>query len=108
MTNASTFIVEENTGAGGTGATAIVFKYAEASTAGSDVYLAVQSATVGGVTTSTRNNMTWVIEIDASQLSDGSPYLNVNFSSGATIQIGAVAVLSGLRYAEDISLSAID
>jgi len=107
-TSGPTVTLHEATSNAGSGSTAIVFNYAEASTAGSDIPLAVQAATVGGFGLSTRDNMWWVIELDASQLSDGSPYVAIQLTSAAATIVSAMAILTGRRYSEDIGLSAID
>tara|TARA_Y100000310_G_scaffold319257_1_gene374328 strand:+ start:695 stop:1159 length:465 start_codon:yes stop_codon:yes gene_type:complete len=108
VTNASTFTLREATSSAGSGSTAIVFDYYATSTAGSDTYSTKTRATAGGVSTGTTNNLTWILEVDSSQLSDGSAYLSLLFSTAATIQIGAISVMSGRRYQEDVGLSAID
>ena len=108
VTNASTITLYESQTSGGTVESAINFDYYSTSTAGSDTFSSKQTATVGGISTGTTNNLCWCIELDASALSDSYPYCAVKFSTAATIQIGAVAVLSGRRYAEDIGASAID
>jgi len=108
VTNATTFTVREATSNAGASATAIVFDYYAISTAASDTWSAKTTATVGGVSTGTTNTLAWIISIDASQLSDGYPYLNVHFSTAGTIKFSAAAVLSTLRYATETPLSAID
>ena len=105
--SAVTVQVLEATGHGGTSGTAIAFDYAEQSTASSDIYLAVAAATSGGLSTSARDNMSWIIEIDASKLSDGYPFVGIRLSSAASTVISAYAILTGIRYAEDINLTAL-
>mgnify|MGYP001243278706 CR=1 FL=1 len=66
------------------------------------------SATTG-VTLAASINSYIIIEIDASELSDGYPYFYLTTGAVSTgVAYGsAVAILSGPRYAEDITPSAI-
>lgn len=91
-----------------TTATAIVFDYYAETTAAGDTLGAKTTATVAGIDVSANDNITYVIEIDASQLTDGRPCLQLEWSApgGATL-ISAVAVLSGSRFAETESATAI-
>lgn len=112
MTSSTTFTLYESATSGGTttsvlGTTAGI-TYKATATALSDTYCAPTTFTTAGLTTGTTNNLTWVIEVDSQDLTDGYPYLRLQFTSTAAVQIGATAVLTGLRYAEDINLSAID
>ena len=106
ITNAATITVNECTGAGATGATAIAFKYC--STTATDVFGALTLGTAGGFATGTTNNYNWMIELDASELSDGYPYVCLHFTTAAAIFINAAAVLTGLRYAEDTNATMLD
>ena len=107
VTNAATITVRECTAAAGTSATAIVFNYYNTATADSDTFTALTAATVGGISTGTTNNLTWVIPIHASELTDGYDWINVHFTTAAAIAISAVAVLGDLRYASETNLTAI-
>ena len=102
VTSACTITVEECTAAAGTSATAIVFNYYKTSTAGSETWGTLTAATVGGIATGTTNNLMWSIPIDASQLSDGYPYVRVSITTASTL-ISMVAVFGGSRYASDTS-----
>ena len=88
--------------------TAIVFSYYKEETAAGDTLSAKQTATVAGIDVSGNDNITYVIEIDASQLTDGYDCLQLAWSApgGATL-VSAVAVLSGARYAGSESPTAI-
>ncbi len=88
--------------------TAIVFDYYKEETAAGDTLSAKQTATVAGIDVSANDNITYVIEIDAAQLTDGYPNLILKWSApgGATL-VSAVAVLSGARYAKSASATAI-
>lgn len=107
VTNATTVTVYESQTSGGTTQTAITFDYYEC-TAGTDTWSAKTSATAGGVSLTTGNDRAMVISIDASQLTDGYPYVMAQFSTAAACKISANAVLSDLRYSTEVNLSAID
>lgn len=102
--------VKECTGAGGTGATAITYRYAKEDTAGGDTLDAALawastlslSAGSGGVFA--------VIEFDADELTDGYQYVRVDFGANTAAtkkDIAAFAVLSGGRFQEDITSSVL-
>lgn len=88
--------------------TAIAFDYYAETTAAGDTLGAKTTATTAGIDVSANDNITYVIEIDASQLTDGYPNLILKWSipGGATLG-SAVAILSGSRYAETESATAI-
>jgi hypothetical protein len=106
VTNASTLTVREHASDGGTAA-AIAFDYYSTATAGSDTFSARTSATAGGISTGTTNNLTFVLSVDAAELTDGSDWLSVAFATAGTIQIAATAILSGLRYASETPVSSL-
>lgn len=103
---ASTVTVREHQSDGGT-ATAISFSYYNTSTSGSDTYSARTAATTTGVSLSNTSNLTYIISVDASQLSDGHDWMSVAFSTAASSLISAIAVLSGLRYGKEIPATAL-
>ena len=107
-TGASVVTVSENTDASQSGTTAIAFKYAIETTALGDTLATLTAVTSSGFTMSTNNGTIYVIELDAADLSGGSPWVTVHFAdpSGSVI-VSAVAVLSGGRYAGDLSATAI-
>lgn len=88
--------------------TAITFDYYKEETAGGDTLSGKQSATTAGIDVSGNDNITYVIEIDASQLSDGFPNLYLKWSAcgGATLG-SAIAILTGPRYGGDQNATAI-
>ena len=105
---ATTITVEESDDASGSNTTAIAFtSYAE-ETAGGDTLTGPTATTSSGITGSTNDGVMYVIEIDASQLTDGFPYLVVKASdpSAATLY-SAVAILSGVRYQQNVTPTAI-
>lgn len=88
--------------------TAIAFSYYAEETAAGDTLGARTAATTSGIDVSANDNITYVIEIDASELADGYPCLQLKWSApgGATL-VSAVAVLTGARYAGPDSPTAI-
>ena len=105
---ASTITVEECDNFTPSNTTAIAFaSYAEETAAG-DTLAARVATTTSGITGSTNDGVFYVIEIDASQLTDGRPNLRVVFSdpSGATFA-SVLVLLSGSRYAQESSATAI-
>jgi hypothetical protein len=105
---ASTVTVEECDNLTPTTDTAIAFTYYTETTAAGDTLSTKASATTAGFSTSTNDNVMYVISIDASQLSDGYPCLQLELSdpSAATV-VSAVAILSGARYGSEASATAI-
>ena len=98
---ASTVTVKENTAADGSGATAIAFSYYGEATAGGDTTGARTAATSSGFATATTDGIFYIIELDATELSDGSEWVTVHMSDPGTATFGAIiVVLSGARYAE--------
>jgi hypothetical protein len=107
---ASTITVEESDDNAGNDTTPIAFDYAKEETAAGDTLGELTSATTDGFATHVSNSsLTYVIEIDDTQLSDGYPYLCVKASSpGASVIGSMVAVLSGSRYAGATTPTATD
>ena len=108
VTNAATITLFESDDLAGNATTAIDFKYAQETTAAGDTLgaLAWVGATTG-ISTGTNNGTIHVIEIDASQLTDGYPCLVVKTTNAGANLISVVAILSGSRYAEDVTPTAI-
>lgn len=101
-------VVKECTAASGGTATAIAFDYYAEETASGDTLAARASAAAAGITPSANDNIFYVIEIDARQLSDGSNWVEVSLTNGSTPVLGSiVAVLSGGRYNQTLSPTAI-
>lgn len=95
-------LVEACTAADGTGATAIPFALYAQETAGAshDVLGARQQIGAAGYTPSPNDGIFYVIELDASELPDGSPYVRVHLTNGSNSVIASgIAVLSGSRFA---------
>jgi len=101
-------IVNECTDFAGTGATAIAFNVYKEETAAGDTLGARTAVTSSGVTPSANDNIFYVIELDASELSDGSNFVQLSLTNGANSVIAsAVAILTRSRYAQDQSATAI-
>jgi hypothetical protein len=108
--NADTITVFESADNAGAGEHAIVFKYYSEVTAAGDVLdrVATDATTAGFASASagTANTM-HVISVDASQLQEDHPFMCVKLTS-AGAQLGAVIViLSGARFAEESSVTAL-
>lgn len=89
--------------------TAIDFSYyAETTAAGDTLGARTAALAATGIDVSANDNITYVIDIDAAELSDGYPNLILKWSApgGATL-VSAVVVLSGAKYAETESPTAI-
>lgn len=84
------------------------YYYAEETAAGDTLGARTLAVAATGIDVSANDNITYVIEIDAAQLSDGYPNLQLKWSipGGATL-VSAVAILSGSRYGGDQSATAI-
>lgn len=101
-------LVNECTAFAGTNATAIAYNYYKEETASGDTLSAKTAATTAGVTPTANDNVFYVIEIDASELSDGYNFVQLQLTNGTNSVIAsAVAILSGSRYAGTQSATAI-
>lgn len=101
-------LLYECTDASATGATAIAFNYYAETTAAGDTLAARAAATTAGVTPSANDNIMYIIELDASELSDGYEWVQLSLTNTTnSVLASAVAILSGGRYQEDITATAI-
>ncbi len=84
------------------------YYYAEETAAGDTLGARTKAEAATGIDVSGNDNITYVIEIDAAELSEGYPNLILKWSApgGATL-VSAVAILSGSRYASEQSATAI-
>lgn len=101
--------VDQCTAADGTGAAAIPFSIYTQEVAGAshDVLSARTAVTAAGYTPAATDGIFYVIELDASELADGFPYVRVRFTNGSNSVIAsAVAILTGSRFAESPSATA--
>ena len=88
--------------------TAIPFKLHPQETALGDVIAAREDVAAAGRTPSANDNIFYVIEIDAAELPAGKPNLELSLTNGSNSVIAsAIAILSGARYAQDQSPTAI-
>lgn len=99
ITNAATITIEESDDNAGSSTTAIAFNYYAISATG--VTGDRTAATTAGFSTGTANNLAWVVEIDAADLTDGKPYLVVKATNAAANLLTVLPVLSGARYAQE-------
>lgn len=87
--------------AAGDNPTAIPFALYAQETAAGDVLGARQQIASSGYTPSANDGIFYVIELDANEVPDGSPYVQVQLTNGSNSVIAATAViLSGARFAE--------
>lgn len=104
-----TLTVGECTAFTGSGRTAVTFRSAQEATGPGDVLDAAlawaSTVTIAGTTAATGGTV--VIEIDGDELSDGYQFIQLNTDAVGAKILGAVAVLSGGRYQEDITATAI-
>lgn len=105
---ASTVTLEESDDAAGSTTTAIGFSYYAETTAAGDTLGNRTTVAATGFATSTNDNVTYVISVDASQLTDGYPFLVLKMTdpTAATV-VSAVAVLSGSRFQSQSTPTAI-
>ncbi len=88
--------------------TAIAFSYYSETAVAGDTLSARTAATSSGFATGTNDSICFVIEVDASQLTDGFPALRVALSDPGTATFASISVwLSGPRYAQEQSATAI-
>ena len=108
--SATTITVGECVGFGGTGRTAVTFRYAQEATSEGDVLDAALAWASAFTLSAGSTGVYAVIEIDADELSDGYQFIQVNFTAGTTAvpkDLCAFGILSGGRYQEDITATAI-
>jgi len=106
--SSATIQLEECTSFAGAGAATRIFSYAREATAAGDTLSALTIATTAGIALTTASGVLLVIEVDADELTDGYPYLRLKCADPGTSSLQAwVAILSGGRYQEDITATAI-
>lgn len=90
-------VVKEADAAAAGNTSAIAFDYHAEETSAGDTLSVKQSAEAAGVTPSANDNIFYVIELDAAELSDGFPWVEVELTnaSGNSVLASVVAVLSG-------------
>ena len=101
-------IINECTDFAASGATAIAYNVYKEETAAGDTLGARTAVTTAGLTPSANDNIMYVIEIDAADLSDGYEYIQLSLTNGVNSVIAsAIAILSGARYGGAESSTAI-
>lgn len=89
-------------------ATDIAFNMYSEETAAGDTLSTRTAVAATGHTPSANNGIFYVIELDADELLDGHDWVELALTNGANSVIAsAVAILSGSRYANDLSATAI-
>jgi hypothetical protein len=84
------------------------YYYAETTDKGDTLGARTKAVAATGIDVSANDNIMYVIEIDAQQLTDGYPNLILKWSAcGGATYGSAVAILSGARYASAESATAI-
>ncbi|KKL05912.1 hypothetical protein LCGC14_2601270, partial [marine sediment metagenome] len=76
-------------------------------TASGDTLSARTAATTAGVALSTNTGTMLIIEVDADELPDGSPFLRVKHDTVTNSDISITAILSGGRYQQGITSTVI-
>jgi hypothetical protein len=100
----TSIVVNACTDASGDNPTAIPFNVFKAESANVDVLGPKTAATSSGFQPTATGGTFYVIELDASELPQGSPYVQVVEANGSNADFAAiVAILSGARFAEDQS-----
>ncbi len=101
-------IVNACSDAAGDNPVAIPFNLFACETAGGDVNTGRQAILAAGYTPSANDGIFYVIELDAAELPQGSPYVQVQLTNGVNSVIASVvAVLSGGRFAGDQSATVL-
>lgn len=101
-------LLNECTAFDGSGRTAIAFSVYKEETAAGDTLGARTAVTAAGLTPSANNNIMYIIELDAAELSDGSHFVELQLTNGTnSVLASALAILSGARYAEAQSPTAV-
>ncbi len=101
--SASTITVENCTSFAGAGAATMAFAYYLEGTASGDTLAARVEGGTAGVAIPTGTNTMLIIEIDDSELPDGSPYLLIKHTTNTTSNWSANAILTGNRFAQAIT-----
>ena len=87
---------------------AIPFALYKEETAAGDTLSAKEAVAAAGKTPSANDDITYVIEIDADELSDAKGFIEFSLTNGVNaVLASAVAILSGARYGGDQSATAI-
>jgi len=86
----------------------IGFNYRQSSTGPDDALGNLTAATTDGISMSSADNCMTVIELDASELDDGKPWVAVNTADPSAATFASVTyLLSGARYKQNVPPTAI-
>ena len=105
--SSATITINNATSAAGSGAATMAFDYYLETTANGDTLGAKTAATTAGVALNDNDDTMMIIEIDASQLPDGSDWINLTTTTTTACIIQVTAILSGYRYQSDQNITAI-
>jgi len=105
---ASTLTVEAASDSAGTGSTAIAYDVYKEETAAGDTLGSRTAIAAAGFASSTNDSIFYVIELDASELPAGKPWVCLKASNpGAATFVCVLAILTGARYQKDGTPSAL-
>lgn len=105
---ATKIFVKNCTAASAGTATAIAYNYYVEDTAAGDVLGARTAIAATGVTPSANDNIFYVIEIDAEELTNGYEWVEISMTNAAqSVLSGCVAILTGARYGKTESPTVI-
>ena len=101
-------IVNEVDNFAGDNPVAIPFALYAEETAAGDTLAAKEAVLAAGKTPSANDDIMYVVEIDADELTDGKGFIELSLTNGVNaVLASAVAILSGARYGGDQSATAI-
>lgn len=101
-------LLEECSDFAGTNNVAIPFRMYKEETALGDTLTSYEMVAAAGYTPNAADNIMYIIELDHSELSEGKQFVKWSVTNGANSVIAAcVAILTGARYANDQSATAI-
>ncbi len=101
-------LLNECTDFAGAGATAIPFSVYKEETAAGDTLGARTAVLAAGLTPNAADTIMYIIELDASQLTAGSHFVQLSLTNTTNSVIAsALAILTGARYPEEQSPTAI-
>lgn len=96
-------LVKECDAASGGTANAIPFSVYKAETATIDIFGPREAVTAAGLTPAAANNITYLVDLDARELSEGFHFVELELTndSGNAVQACVLAVLTGGRYIDE-------
>jgi hypothetical protein len=92
-------LVNASEDAAGSNSEAIPFRMAKEETAGGDTLSGFEDVLAAGYSPSANDGIFYVIELDASELPDGKPWVDVQLTNGTNSVLADVTfILTGYRY----------